>query len=89
MLVAVLRSRSRLRDALCSDDRVPYLIVHGDTFTTVLGALAGHALGVSIAHVEAGMRSGDWRNPFPEELNRRIAARLVDLHFAPGRASYG
>ena len=30
------------------------------------------------------MRSGDWRNPFPEELNRRIAAKLVDIHFAPG-----
>lgn len=37
-----------------------------------------------VAHIEAGLRSGDWRNPFPEELNRRIAARLTDLHFAPG-----
>lgn len=60
------------------------VIVHGDTITTVIGSLFGKALGVPVAHVEAGMRSGDWRNPFPEELNRRIAAHLADLHFAPG-----
>ena len=81
---SVVRSRTSLRRALGSDGRPPFILVHGDTFTTVLGALAGHVLGVQIGHVEAGMRSGDLRNPFPEELNRRIAARLVHVHYAPG-----
>ena len=81
---SVARNRTRLRRQLTSDGRSPFVLVHGDTLTTVLGALAGRALGVPVGHIEAGMRSGDWRNPFPEELNRRIAARLVELHFAPG-----
>lgn len=82
--VSVARRRSELRRRLAADGRRPFLLVHGDTLTTVLGALAGRALGVPVGHVEAGMRSGEWRNPFPEELNRRFAARLVDVHFAPG-----
>jgi UDP-N-acetylglucosamine 2-epimerase (non-hydrolysing) len=73
----VVRHRRRLR-------ALDALIVHGDTMTTVLGALMARALGVPALHVEAGMRSGDWRNPFPEELNRRIAAKLVQVHLAPG-----
>jgi UDP-N-acetylglucosamine 2-epimerase (non-hydrolysing) len=82
--VSLLRARPRLQRILASDGRRPFVVVHGDTFTTVLGALAGRALGLPVAHIEAGMRSGDWRNPFPEELNRRIAARLTDVHYAPG-----
>jgi len=87
--VTVARHWRQLRRALASDGRAPFLIVHGDTFTTVLGALIGRALRIPVAHIEAGMRSGDWRNPFPEELNRRIAARLVDVHFAPGPRPVG
>lgn len=79
-----LRHRRRLRRALHGRGR-PLLIVHGDTFTTVLGALVGRFLGVPVAHVEAGMRSGDIRNPMPEEINRRVVARLARLHFAPTR----
>lgn len=81
---SVLRHRRALRHRLSADGCVPFVLVHGDTMTTVLGALAARGLGVRVAHIEAGMRSGDWRNPFPEELNRRAAARLVGLHFAPG-----
>jgi UDP-N-acetylglucosamine 2-epimerase (non-hydrolysing) len=81
---SVARRRRELRRALRVDGHEPLLLVHGDTFTSVLGALAGRALGVPVGHVEAGMRSGRWRDPFPEELNRRVVARLVDLHFAPG-----
>jgi UDP-N-acetylglucosamine 2-epimerase (non-hydrolysing) len=81
---SVTRHRRRLRARLSSDGKPPFVLVHGDTFTTVLGSLIGRALGAPTAHIEAGLRSGDWRNPFPEELNRRIVARLVDVHFAPG-----
>lgn len=84
VVASVARRRVDLGKALRQDGRPPFVLVHGDTFTTVLGALAGRALRVRVGHVEAGMRSGDWRNPFPEELNRRVAARLVDVHFAPG-----
>ncbi len=62
----------------------PIVIVHGDTFTTVLGAMIGRTLGEPVAHIEAGLRSGDWRNPFPEEVDRRLASRLATIHYAPG-----
>jgi len=59
------------------------LVVEGDTTSVAMGALAAFYEGVSVAHVEAGLRTGDRRNPFPEELNRRLVASLADLHFAP------
>ena len=58
------------------------VLVHGDTFTTVIGAALGRLLGAEVAHIEAGLRSGSIRSPFPEELNRRIVGRLATLHFA-------
>lgn len=58
-------------------------IVHGDTFSTFLGARYAKRLGLKLAHVEAGMRSGDVFSPFPEEINRRLVSRWTDLHFAP------
>jgi UDP-N-acetylglucosamine 2-epimerase (non-hydrolysing) len=79
----VWRRRAHLRQRLRSDGTPPVVLVHGDTFTAPLGALIGHALGARVGHVEAGMRSGSLRAPFPEELNRRVAGHLVDIHFAP------
>jgi UDP-N-acetylglucosamine 2-epimerase (non-hydrolysing) len=57
-------------------------IVQGDTTTTLCGALAGFYRNVPVAHVEAGLRSGDMRQPFPEEMNRVLASRITTLHFA-------
>jgi UDP-N-acetylglucosamine 2-epimerase (non-hydrolysing) len=59
------------------------LVVEGDTTSVAMGALAAYYEGVSVAHVEAGLRTGDKRNPFPEEINRRLVACVADLHFAP------
>lgn len=59
------------------------LVVQGDTTSVAMAALAGFYEDVSVAHVEAGLRTGVRRNPFPEEMNRRLAACLADLHFAP------
>ena len=59
------------------------VLVQGDTTTVMTAALAAFYQGVTIGHVEAGLRSFDRRNPFPEELNRRMAGCLADLHFAP------
>jgi UDP-N-acetylglucosamine 2-epimerase (non-hydrolysing) len=61
------------------------LLVQGDTSTVIAAALAAFYNGVPIGHVEAGLRSGDNRRPFPEEVNRRMASCVTDLHFAPTR----
>ena len=76
-----VRHRGEIKRRLGPD---PTVVVHGDTMTTVIGAVLGRAIGARVAHLEAGLRSGDWRNPFPEEINRRVAAKLATLHLAPG-----
>ena len=58
-------------------------IVQGDTTTAFAGALASFYAGIPVAHVEAGLRSGCDRTPFPEEANRQLVARLATLHFSP------
>lgn len=60
-----------------------FVLVHGDTMTSVIGAVAGKVSFSKVVHIEAGLRSHDWRNPFPEEINRIITARLAHYHFAP------
>ncbi|TYO96552.1 non-hydrolyzing UDP-N-acetylglucosamine 2-epimerase [Desulfallas thermosapovorans] len=59
------------------------VLVHGDTTTTFVAALAAYYMQVPVGHVEAGLRTGDKYSPFPEEMNRRLAGALCDLHFAP------
>ncbi|MDR0462748.1 MAG: UDP-N-acetylglucosamine 2-epimerase [Pseudomonadales bacterium] len=59
------------------------LIIHGDTISTVMGAFFGKIFGAKVAHIEAGLRSFNWLSPFPEEIDRVITSRLVDLHFCP------
>lgn len=61
-------------------DRV---IVQGDTATAMVGALAAYYRKIPVSHVEAGLRSGDNYQPWPEEVNRRIVAPIADQHFAP------
>lgn len=66
------------------DDFTPDLIiVQGDTLSTFLGALVGYLRKVKIAHIEAGLRSGDKYSPFPEEINRKLTSQIADFHFAP------
>jgi len=61
--------------------------VQGDTTTTLAGALSAFYAGIPVAHVEAGLRSGDPARPFPEEVNRRMISQLATLHFAPTKRS--
>ena len=63
------------------------LVVQGDTTTTVCGAMAGFYRQVPVAHVEAGLRTGDMQQPFPEEMNRVLTSRLAKLHFAPTQSA--
>lgn len=60
-----------------------WVIVQGDTTSALAGAIAARQLGIPVAHVEAGLRSFDLTQPYPEELNRTLIARLATLHFAP------
>lgn len=59
------------------------VLVHGDTSTTFAAALAAFYAGVEVGHVEAGLRTGNMKAPWPEEANRRLTAPLSALHFAP------
>jgi len=63
--------------------RPDWMVVQGDTTTAFAAAMAAYYHRVSIAHVEAGLRTGDRSNPFPEEINRKFISSLADLHFAP------
>ncbi len=83
VLANFMRHRRTLRRRLARNGARPLVVVHGDTFSTVLGAILGRILGAEVAHVEAGMRTGNIWHPMPEELNRRIVAKIATVHFAP------
>ncbi|HEV7843126.1 MAG TPA: UDP-N-acetylglucosamine 2-epimerase (non-hydrolyzing) [Pyrinomonadaceae bacterium] len=69
-------------DALLAEVQPDMILVQGDTTTALAGALAGFHRGVRVAHVEAGLRSGNLRSPYPEEMNRRLITGLASYHFA-------
>ena len=71
-----------LRDVL-KEGTYDRLLVHGDTTTTMAGALAAFYAQVPVGHVEAGLRTGNLYAPWPEEANRMIVGRIADMHFAP------
>ena len=68
-------------------ERPDWVLVQGDTTTVWTAALAAFYEGVLVGHVEAGLRTYDKRQPFPEEVNRRLCTQLTDLHFAPTRTA--
>lgn len=68
-----------------ADSRPDFILVQGDTASAFAGAMAGFLNNIPVGHVEAGLRSGDMRHPFPEEGFRKLIAPLSDLHFAPTR----
>ena len=68
-------------------ERPDMVVVQGDTATAMAGALAAYYRKLPVAHVEAGLRSGDIYHPWPEEVNRRIVAPIAALHFAPTRTA--
>ena len=86
-LLGVSRAFVQRRKRLRATARQGAIFVHGDTMTTAIAAFYGRLFGGRVIHIEAGMRSGDWRNPFPEELSRRTVARLADINYAPGETA--
>jgi UDP-N-acetylglucosamine 2-epimerase (non-hydrolysing) len=71
-----------LREIL-EKERPDLVLVHGDTTTTFVAALAAFYEKIPVGHVEAGLRTHNKYSPFPEEMNRSLTARLAELHFAP------
>ena len=83
---SLFESTSRILSALegvLKQERPECVLVQGDTTTAFAGALAAFYLNIPVGHVEAGLRTGDSRQPFPEEMNRVLVGRLASLHFAP------
>ena len=76
-----------MRDVL-KEVRPDVVLVHGDTTTTFVSALAGFYFKIKVAHIEAGLRTFDRYNPFPEELNRQLTTKLSTYHFAPTKLAY-
>ena len=68
-------------------ERPDWVLVQGDTTTTMATALAASYWGVNVAHIEAGLRTFDKTQPFPEEINRVLVSSVANLHFAPTSAA--
>ncbi|HUN21512.1 MAG TPA: UDP-N-acetylglucosamine 2-epimerase (non-hydrolyzing) [Anaerolineales bacterium] len=77
---------SRLQPIL-ADEKPDYILVQGDTTTVMAASIAAVYARVKVGHVEAGLRTYDRNNPFPEEYNRVITDAISDMHFAPTLAS--
>ena len=72
-------------EPVLDQERPALVLVQGDTTTTMAGALAAFYKRIPVGHVEAGLRTGDLYQPFPEEANRLLTSRLATLHFAATR----
>src|SRR5690349_10317113 len=86
VLFRLVRALRRMRRRGAS---VSCVVVHGDTFSTLIGALAGKLTGMRVAHVESGLRSFNLLHPFPEEITRLLTFRLTDVAFCPGSWAAG
>jgi len=93
----IMRPGQNLNDVTCNVlqglkpvlemERPDIVLVHGDTTTTLAASLAAYYNHTKVGHVEAGLRTGNKFSPFPEEINRKIAGTISDLHFAPTEAA--
>lgn len=67
------------------DNRDKYMIVHGDTVSSLIGAVIGKIYKLKIIHIESGLRSFNWFEPFPEEICRCLISHLANIHFCPNK----
>ncbi len=85
-------STARILSALepvMADAKPDIVYVQGDTTTTLCGALAAFYSRIPVGHIEAGLRTGDFAQPFPEEMNRVVTGRLAAIHFAATEGARG
>ena len=80
------RALAGLKDVL-AEAQPDMVLVHGDTTTTFVGALASFYAQIPVGHVEAGLRTGNQFSPYPEEMNRKLTGASADIHFAPTSTS--
>ena len=83
----IIKILAQLKEIIIQEDP-DLILVHGDTTTTFAAALASFYQKCAVAHIEAGLRSYNKYEPYPEEINRRLTGALADLHFAPTVANY-
>ncbi len=74
-------------DGIIMAENPDVIVSQGDTSTAMAAALAGFQRGVTVVHLEAGLRTGNIQSPFPEEANRRIIGQVASLHLAPTSVS--
>lgn len=82
-LTTVTAKTIRSLEKVFAEERFDIALVHGDTTTSFAGALAAYYAKIAVGHVEAGLRTGDPYNPFPEEMNRRLVDQIATLLLAP------
>lgn len=70
-------------ERVLAKEEIDYVMVHGDTGTALAAALASYNLQIPVIHIEAGLRSRDVNNPFPEEMNRKLVSQIATFNFAP------
>jgi UDP-N-acetylglucosamine 2-epimerase (non-hydrolysing) len=70
-------------ESVLAEEKPDIVLVHGDTTTSFIAALAAFYQQIPVGHVEAGLRTFDKYSPFPEEMNRSLTGRIAELHFAP------
>lgn len=80
------RALAGVKDVL-AEAQPDMVLVHGDTTTTFVGALASFYAQIPVGHVEAGLRTGNKFSPYPEEMNRKLTGAIADIHFAPTSTS--
>lgn len=80
------RALAGLKD-VSAEAQPDMVLVHGDTTTTFVGALASFYAQIPVGHVEAGLRTGNKFSPYPEEMNRKLTGAIADIHFAPTSTS--
>lgn len=82
-LAAITKNTIEELDRIFEKEKPDLVLVQGDTTTTFVGSLAAFYRQIPVGHIEAGLRTNDKSNPFPEEINRRLTSTITDLHFAP------
>jgi UDP-N-acetylglucosamine 2-epimerase (non-hydrolysing) len=82
-LAQITRYTIEALDRIMVQEKPDMVLVQGDTLTTFVGSLAAFFRHIPVGHVEAGLRTNDKTQPFPEEMNRRLTSCIGDLHFAP------
>ena len=87
-LIKILWQTLFNRKEIFGNDKHGAVLVHGDTFSTLLGALMGKLAGLKVGHVESGMRSFNYFHPFPEEITRVLTFYLTDIFYCPGPIAF-